>query len=73
MSVLDARLSCNDHKRARSRDVLRGRGFPPPAGTEALWEHIESGEDLAEVAEAFDLDIADVRRALAYETSARAA
>jgi hypothetical protein len=39
-----------------------------------LWEHVEeAGEDLAQVAEAFDLDVHDVRWALAYETSARAA
>jgi uncharacterized protein (DUF433 family) len=39
-----------------------------------LWEHVEdAGEDLDEVADAFDLDVDDVRWALAYETSARAA
>jgi uncharacterized protein (DUF433 family) len=54
-------------------DVRFGRPAIKGISTEALWEHVESGEDLAEVAEAFDLDIDDVRWALAYETSARAA
>jgi len=40
--------------------------------TEVLWEHVEAG-DLSEVAKAFGLDVGDVRWALAYETSARAA
>jgi hypothetical protein len=35
--------------------------------------HVESGEDLTEVAEAFDLEVDDVRWALADETSMRAA
>ena len=54
-------------------DVRFGRPAIKGIGTEVLWEHVESGEDLAEVAEAFDLDVYDVRWALAYETSARAA
>jgi uncharacterized protein (DUF433 family) len=54
-------------------DVRFGRPAIKGISTEALWEHVESGEDLADVAEAFDLDIDDVRWALAYETSARAA
>jgi uncharacterized protein (DUF433 family) len=54
-------------------DVRFGRPAIKGISTEALWEHVESGEDLAEVAEAFDLDLDDVRWALAYETSARAA
>lgn len=54
-------------------DVRFGKPAIKGISTEALWEHVESGEDLAEVAEAFDLDVDDVRWALAYETSARAA
>jgi uncharacterized protein (DUF433 family) len=41
--------------------------------TEVLWEHIEAGEDVEEVAQAFELPGTDVRWALAYETSLRAA
>ena len=54
-------------------DVRFGKPAIKGISTEALWEHVESGEDLSEVAEAFDLDVDDVRWALAYETSVRAA
>jgi uncharacterized protein (DUF433 family) len=54
-------------------DLRFGRPAIKGISTEALWEHVESGEDLADVAEAFDLDIDEVRWALAYETSARVA
>jgi uncharacterized protein (DUF433 family) len=54
-------------------DVRFGKPAIKGISTEALWEHVESGEDLAEVAKAFDLDIVNLRWALAYENSARAA
>jgi len=38
-----------------------------------MWEHDQAGEDVDEIAEAFGLTVDDVRWALAYETSARAA
>lgn len=41
--------------------------------TEVLWEHDQAGEDVDEIAESFGLDPGEVRWALAYETSARAA
>lgn len=50
-----------------------GRPAVKGISTEVLWEHAESGEDVEETAEAFDLEPADVRWALAYETSLRAA
>lgn len=53
--------------------VRFGRPAVKGISTEVLWEHVEAGEDAAEVAEAFDLDVGDVRWALAYETSTRAA
>jgi uncharacterized protein (DUF433 family) len=56
-----------------SPDVRFGRPAIKGISTEVLWEHVEAGEDVAEVAAAFDLDEADVHWALAYETSARAA
>jgi len=37
--------------------------------TEVLWEHVEAGEDEHEVAEAFGLELGDVRWALSYELS----
>jgi uncharacterized protein (DUF433 family) len=54
-------------------DVRFGKPAIKGISTEVLWEHIEAGEDLPEVAEAFGLELDDVRWALAYETSARAA
>jgi len=54
-------------------DVRFGKPAIKGISTEVLWEHVEAGEDLPEVAEAFGLDVNDVRWALAYETSARAA
>ncbi len=41
--------------------------------TEVLWEHLEEGESLDEVAAAFELDVADVSWASSYEMSRRAA
>jgi uncharacterized protein (DUF433 family) len=55
-------------------DVRFGNPAIKGVSTEVLWEHVEeAGEDLDEVADAFGLDVDDVRWALAYETSARAA
>jgi uncharacterized protein (DUF433 family) len=50
-----------------------GRPSVKGVSTEVLWEHAEEGEDVGETAQAFDLTPDDVRWALAYETSARAA
>jgi uncharacterized protein (DUF433 family) len=54
-------------------DVRFGRPAVHGISTEVLWEHAEAGEDVEETAEAFDLWPSDVRWALAYETSLRAA
>ena len=54
-------------------DLRFGRPAVKGISTEVLWGHAEAGEDLTEVAGAFDLSVEDVRWALAYETSARAA
>jgi uncharacterized protein (DUF433 family) len=50
-------------------------GRPSVAGisTEVLWEHVEAGEDVDEVADSFGITVKDVRWALAYENAARAA
>jgi uncharacterized protein (DUF433 family) len=53
--------------------VRFGRPNVKGISTEVLWEHVDAGEDFEDVAEAFDLDVSDVRWALAYETSLRAA
>ena len=54
-------------------DIRFGKPAIKGISTEALCDHLEAGEDPTEVAEAFGLDVDDVRWALAYETSARAA
>jgi len=50
-----------------------GRPAIKGISTEVIWEHAEAGEDTDETAEAFGLTSDDVRWALAYETSLRAA
>ena len=50
-----------------------GRPAVKGISTDVLWEHAEAGEDIEETARAFDLQPDDVRWALAYETSLRAA
>ncbi len=54
-------------------DVRFGRPAVGGVSTEAVWELRESGEDDEEIAESLGLPIADVRWALSYETSLRAA
>ncbi len=54
-------------------DVRFGRPAVEGVSTEVLWEHDEAGEDTDEIAESFDLELEDVRWALAHENSARAA
>lgn len=49
-----------------------GRPAVRGISTSVLREHEEAGEDLDEIAAAFDLTVNDVRWALAYETSAEA-
>jgi uncharacterized protein (DUF433 family) len=62
------------HSPVRIDPELRfGRPAIKGISTEVLWEHIDAGEDLDETAGAFDLAPDDVRWALAYETSLRAA
>jgi uncharacterized protein (DUF433 family) len=52
-------------------DVRFGRPAVHGISTDVIWEHDEAGEDVAEIATAFDLTPGDVRWALAYETSLR--
>lgn len=52
--------------------VRFGRPAVRGVSTEVLWEHVEAGEALSDVADAFELSANDVRWALAYETSLRA-
>lgn len=54
-------------------DVRFGRPAVRGISTEALWEQEQSGADPEEIAEAFDLAVDDVRWALSYEHSRRAA
>ena len=54
-------------------DVRFGRPAVGGISTEILWEQSESGADVHELAETFDLEVSDVQWALAYEHSQRAA
>jgi uncharacterized protein (DUF433 family) len=54
-------------------DVRFGRPTVHGISTETLWEHIEAGEDVTEVAHDFDLSVDDVLWAWAYEQPLRAA
>lgn len=56
------------------RPTLRfGRPSVGGISTEVLWEHVESGEDVDEVAAAFGVTVNEVRWALSYENASRAA
>jgi uncharacterized protein (DUF433 family) len=50
-----------------------GRPAVKGISTEILWEHEQAGEAIGEIAEEYDLSDEEVRWAIAYETSARAA
>ena len=54
-------------------DSRFGRPSVKGISTEAIWEHSEAGETVDDIASEFDLAYDDVRWALAYEISARAA
>ena len=54
-------------------EIRFGRPAVGGISTEVVWEHDEAGEDVEEIAEAFGLAPVDVRWALAFETSLRAA
>ncbi|OLB78963.1 MAG: hypothetical protein AUI14_11560, partial [Actinobacteria bacterium 13_2_20CM_2_71_6] len=55
--------------------ILPGVRFGRPSirgiSTEAIWEQVDVGEDVAEVADLYGLEVGDVRWALAYENSQR--
>lgn len=53
--------------------IRSGRPAIKGISTEVLWEHAGADETISDIAEEFDLSDDDVRWALAYETSARAA
>lgn len=53
-------------------DVRFGKPAVGGVSTDVIWEHDQAGEDVAAIAEAFDLSQDDVRWSLAYETSLRA-
>jgi uncharacterized protein (DUF433 family) len=56
-----------------SPTVRFGRPAVGGISTAVLWEHLEGGDSVGEVAETFDLPPADVRWAYAYEVAARVA
>jgi uncharacterized protein (DUF433 family) len=55
-----------------SPEVRFGRPAIGGVSTDVIWEHEQAGEDLDEIAAAFDLSADDVAWALAYEISVRA-
>jgi uncharacterized protein (DUF433 family) len=54
-------------------DVRFGRPSIKGVSTETIWEQDEAGVDVGEIAEVYRLEVGDVRWALAYENSQRAA
>ena len=50
-----------------------GRPAVHGIGTEALWEHVDAGEDPEETAADFGLTLSDVQWAISYESARRAA
>jgi uncharacterized protein (DUF433 family) len=54
-------------------DIRFGKPAIRGVSTEVLWEHSDSGADVDEIAADFSLTAADVRWALGYENSSRAA
>lgn len=54
-------------------DIRFGKPSIKGIATEVVWEHDQAGEAPDEIADAFDLTVAEVRWALSYESSARAA
>jgi uncharacterized protein (DUF433 family) len=54
-------------------DLRFGRPAIRGITTEAIWEQADVGEEIQEIAETYRLSISDVRWALAYENSLRAA
>jgi uncharacterized protein (DUF433 family) len=54
-------------------DVRFGRPSIKGISTEVIWEQDEAGMDVEQIAEVYQVKVADVRWALAYENSQRAA
>lgn len=68
------RPDANEGSPVRIRpDVRFGRPAIKGISTEVLWEQHDAGDDVASIAEVYGLTVADVRWALAYEDSLRAA
>lgn len=66
----------HDDPRSRVRirpDVRFGRPSVGGISTEVLWEQVDSGASVGEVAEDFGVTVKDVRWAVSYENGARAA
>jgi uncharacterized protein (DUF433 family) len=74
----DTAVAWRPHDDPHSPVIMRpgmrsGRPSVKGISTEAMWEHAQAGETVTDIAEDFGLTDEDVRWALAYETSARAA
>jgi uncharacterized protein (DUF433 family) len=54
-------------------EIRYGKPSVRGVSTEVLWEHADEGEAVEEIAEAFELTVADVRWAISYESARLAA
>jgi uncharacterized protein (DUF433 family) len=71
--VIDRQLVHEAQDARRAPEVRFGKPAIGGISTEVIWEHAAGGEDEHEIADAFDLDVSDIRWALAYEMPLRAA
>lgn len=68
------RLDPNPGSPVRVSPTIRfGRPSVGGISTEVVWEQSEAGEEVVAIAELYQLTVTDVRWALAYENSSRAA
>jgi uncharacterized protein (DUF433 family) len=56
-----------------SPDIRFGRPAIRGISTEAIWEQVDEGEEVQDIAQVYGLTVAEVRWALAYENSQQAA
>jgi hypothetical protein len=67
------RMMTLTHPSAFSPTCGSGSRPRPASAPRVIWEHADNGEDEAEIAQAFDLSLSDVRWALSFEAARRAA
>ncbi|MGH3587087.1 MAG: DUF433 domain-containing protein, partial [Pseudonocardia sp.] len=68
------RPAANDSSSVRISPTMRfGRPAVGGVSTETIWEQVEADEEIDTIAEVYQVSVSDVRWALAYENSRRAA